>query len=1409
MKTHNYKKVFLLATGILFLCTTFGQISPDGSGGPYAEVLDVLPTSYTFSYSGGSTEFNVRIAGSAYNDYWTVTDFFWLSIENKNHKGFTLRAKPNTTTDPRSTTIRVGDMYIPIKQKASPPDMPSLIKGPSSGCSGENLTYSVSNPEPDREYKWEIEGDAYFASGKSTGTTVTVNLVGKTYLKPQTMILKVKAHKNGMSSQARTKTITLRSFPAASINGPTNISPADDPVEYRALVQDGVTYKWSADGFDIFPPDDYDGGYGGMFEQSSVQIWADEIGQGTLRLRVKNVCGTNSTSKKITVGHMTQLSDENYIFTREARIPAKDIDDLKYAQITQNVQYLDGLGRPMQKIAIGQSPGQRDMVTPITYDALGRRAKEYMTYPIYKADGQFQKNAVKDQEENLGGIFSKETGGRFYTENYFDGSPLNQIVEVAQPGDSWSKESGHTIKTARGSNTDGEVRIWRIGHNEQLQVGQEGHYREGELYLTVIKDENWKSSTPQLHTVREYRNKSGQVVLKRTYTKDDTLSTYFVYDRSGLLRYVIPPKANGDAGDLSQETIKMLCYEYKYDGRKRMIYKKLPGAEPVLMVYDKWDRLVLTQDGNQRRNSKWTNLEYDHLNRQIRTYELKISDFYEKLRDDFMSSDDRNKRPKGYGSTLTITYYDNYDFIEKYSNRKLNYSAADLPKSQPFKGSHNTNVKGQVTGHYVLIDEDASAGFYSAIFYDEKYRVIQTTAENIEGNSRESTAYDFAGKPLCTVLEQSNNINKPKVFITKTMTYDHAGRLKTIKMHKGSTPENPTQLLVSNTYDKLGRLEKKELHGGVQEIAYEYNVRGWLTHINNPRWGTSDKKLFNMELMYTSGMSELNAAPQYNGNIAAMKWGVHLAENNGKRAYGFKYDALNRLTAARYGEGKNYSLKGGHDMGAKYDINGNIFKLYRVGKDETDWDTIDDLVYRYNGNQLKSVVDWGLYDRYGYIDGANNPANSGGYQAFKDKVDDLQEYAYDPNGNMTRDDNKGITKVEYNHLNLPTKINIAGKGRIEYFYDGAGAKFEKSVYNSDGSWNRGASRFYVGDFVYDGYDKLVQIFHEEGYIDGQGSWHYFLKDHLGNVRVDFVAEGGKAINVQDYHYFPFGMAFPDLEQSVSDNQFKYNGKELQEDHELNWYDYGARFYDPALGRFHTQDRFATKYYGLTPYNYTAGNPIRFIDVNGDSIQFANNQRFWFKVKAVVHVAVNSLLSSTYRKSIKTLMDSPNVFKIAETNGKPKFRSNSLAWREGNKPDPSAFEVFKGGEFTTDHEALDKAWGNYNTEVKNHENEKNGVGDGGTLYLNLSGKYKSYLKSLANHNGYETTLGVNSGHELSHALDANYGIKRVGDTNRNGVQDFEDDAVQFERIITFDINRRNVLKRLTPRPKYNLKRLDEQ
>ncbi len=117
---------------------------------------------------------------------------------------------------------------------------------------------------------------------------------------------------------------------------------------------------------------------------------------------------------------------------------------------------------------------------------------------------------------------------------------------------------------------------------------------------------------------------------------------------------------------------------------------------------------------------------------------------------------------------------------------------------------------------------------------------------------------------------------------------------------------------------------------------------------------------------------------------------------------------------------------------------------------------------------------------------------------------------------------------------------------------------------------------------------------------------------IGNVRV-VIKKGanGLAEIIQQKGYYAFGMEISQFSSGTGTSKNWYNGKEIQDDFGLYWYDYGARFYDPALGRWHSVDNKAEKYYSNTPYAYAANNPIRFIDPDGNEIVDANGKRITY------------------------------------------------------------------------------------------------------------------------------------------------------------------------------------------------------
>jgi RHS repeat-associated protein len=238
-----------------------------------------------------------------------------------------------------------------------------------------------------------------------------------------------------------------------------------------------------------------------------------------------------------------------------------------------------------------------------------------------------------------------------------------------------------------------------------------------------------------------------------------------------------------------------------------------------------------------------------------------------------------------------------------------------------------------------------------------------------------------------------------------------------------------------------------------------------------------------------------------------------------------------------------------------------------------------------------------------------------------------QAYFYDANGNLIRDLNKGMnTDIVYNFMNKPELLDFGSGEKIKYLYDGSGNKLAKEVIDNNAIG--ASSLLYAGNFVYDWNGTLKYIITPDGRIVNDDNYYrieYYMQDHLGNTRATYAAACPGVPQVAEYqHYYPFGMQLEALCYSSGadlPNNYLYNGKELQPEYGLQWYDYGWRQFDPQIGRFTTQDRFSEKYFSLSNYQYAANNPIRFLDVNGDSIfatqAFIKNEKIDSAMKAIL------------------------------------------------------------------------------------------------------------------------------------------------------------------------------------------------
>ena len=643
------------------------------------------------------------------------------------------------------------------------------------------------------------------------------------------------------------------------------------------------------------------------------------------------------------------------------------------------------------------------------------------------------------------------------------------------------------------------------------------------------------------------------------------------HDNRDNLCFVLPPRIRDEG--ISQDKLDALAYCYRYDSRDRCVWRKLPGCDAVRYVYDKADRLIFVQDGNLKGQGRWRFTIPDALGRTVLSG--LCSDTLPVVGSPVEAEFTGSGSYKGYavkvGGTvrelsgsrlLTVNYYDHYDFLGKNGFPAYAYDSSMESSGYGTK----SDARGMLTGSVTVLAGDGAGQLYSVVYYDRRSRPVQRQSSNsLGGKETEYTAYNFTGQPtrLCHVHTAQGKAARTEV---RTYSYDHAGRLLTVK-HKLDALGEVT--LVNNVYDDLGRLQSKSLHGSaVNKQTYTYNIRGWLT-------GVSGSK-FTQNLYYNTG----NGVVKYNGSISSMTWKA--GNESTVRGYKFTYDGLDRLLNAIYGETAGISTNANRfsENVTNYDKNGNIKGLQRYGQTGASaYGLIDNLTFTLNGNRLNRVDDAVTASTYG-----------GGFE-FKDGVKQANEYAYDANGNLTKDLNKGITGISYNCLNLPNAVTFSDGSTITYTYGADGTKL-RTVHKIGSATT---TTDYCGNVIYEnGVQKLLLT--EEGYVTlSDSKYHYYLKDHQGNNRV-VINQSGTVEETN--HYYPFGGVFA---SAGSIQPYKYNGKEFDNKKGLNWYDYGARHYDAALGRFTTNDRFAEKYYSMSPYQYGANNPVNNIDVNGDTI----------------------------------------------------------------------------------------------------------------------------------------------------------------------------------------------------------------
>ena len=425
----------------------------------------------------------------------------------------------------------------------------------------------------------------------------------------------------------------------------------------------------------------------------------------------------------------------------------------------------------------------------------------------------------------------------------------------------------------------------------------------------------------------------------------------------------------------------------------------------------------------------------------------------------------------------------------------------------------------------------------------------------------------------------------------------------------------------------------------------------------------------------------------YSGNISSITWS-DAGSGQTNRGYRYTYDDLNRLVNAEYGEDNFSTGIGRYNERLGYDGNSNVTSLQRKGvTQEGSYGLIDDLRLGYDGNQLSKVEE-------------NAPAVL--YAGSLDVKRSTSDIRYNANGSLTMDGTRDITHIDYDLHNNPLRIQFANGNVTKYVYSAAGEKLRAIHYTAVANTHVEMGQVYAdiekrhlavdstdyrlgGNAVFNN-GSFSKVLFDGGYVElvavdmpGSGynmpivkpwkppfggrwpddlgggkkgptiyslRFRYFNRDHLGNVR-EVVSETAEVKQVNAY--YPFGTPIHALGTKESQQRYKYNGKEFDELHGLNTYDYGARQYAPLLPLWNRVDPLAEESPEITPYAYCHDNPIMRIDPDG-AFDFDNT------IKQYMHYGVIAVFPTNLGSQEEAIRYDYNKAKSA---GVPLMRVDNM------------------------------------------------------------------------------------------------------------------------------------------------------
>ena len=845
----------------------------------------------------------------------------------------------------------------------------------------------------------------------------------------------------------------------------------------------------------------------------------------------------------------------------------------------------DGLGRMVSVVKHYQD--RLDNVrfaSAIDYDQMGRKYRETMLAPVSSDNPTFA--------DVLSSAESYYNDSKPYALSEYELSQRALPTGTITAGETW--HSNNRKKTVRllVNSKYSDYGCRRLSVDSSDSIVDNGLYEVGALSVECIQDEDGVAEC----TFTDIR---GKCVLKT----HGSYKTYFVYDDLGDLRYILPPNLSPKGYASDNKDIVASAYVFRYDGRGRLIYAKVPGCAASEYIYDSADRLVAETNGDL--NGKWRLHFYDSCAREALVVETSLEGVSKsrlvQARSVMYSSSSRSNfvrcgylMPVSLPQTAKVRYANYYDDYSQFGDTVL--------------PNYNATPKGRLTGNLSIDDRgDTTRVSY---YYDKFGQQILSIAKSAYSTTKEQLTYTYSGqvKSRTETFTPHNKTYCREKILVHNYTYDDNNR----PVKESITLNGLAKASTDIAYDGVGRIASQSIKSAESDAptlkrSFAYDVHGWLSSIttslplelrsiqrsNVATNFYSAASLLPIEVPlltmdYTESIYYATGTnPKYNGTPSARSLTL------GGR-YDYSYDYNDRLVKALYtaptGSSADFSTE------YKYDVLSRPTEVKRYGVVDNNGRTetfgvLDHFTIDYNGARPYKIN-----SKTGDIDGRSFLGRTGWSNGLY-KSSATQQY--NAAGRITYDDSRSLSSVRYNTYGLPVSMvmmTLADTTRYkEREYDVRGIKTRQTEWINNGvaSSQKIADRRYIGSFILN-CDTLERVNFGAGYLDSKGKPHFLFTDWQGNVTMTTDSRGHIE---QHIGYYPYGEPW---REPAGQRLSLYGGKERQSGVLAGDYDFGPRSLTFTT-LFTAPDRAAICYPHLSSYAYCAANPIRYIDPTGNKI----------------------------------------------------------------------------------------------------------------------------------------------------------------------------------------------------------------